>query len=90
MDVKVTAYKERLINAKYFVMFMWQDDDMVVPKETQWFSDWDRQGNEIPLKDQQLYKDDWLGLRTMYEEGRLIFYSGPGKHMDLFTEAIRD
>ena len=69
---------------------MWQDDDMVVPKETQWFSTWDRQGNEIPLKDQQLYKDDWLGLRTMYEEGRLIFYSGPGKHMDLFTESIRD
>ena len=22
-DVKVTAYKDRLINAKYFVMFMW-------------------------------------------------------------------
>jgi len=88
--VKVQAYKERLYNVKYFVLWMWDDDTMCLPKETSWFWDFDRFKRLIPLKETEMWKEDWLGLKAMYEEGRLIFYHGPGGHMDLKLYMMTD
>ena len=33
------------------------------------------------MKDTQLYKEDWIGLRTLDGSGRLVFGSVPGAHM---------
>ncbi|KAK4686219.1 palmitoyl-protein thioesterase, partial [Tremellales sp. Uapishka_1] len=37
----------------------------------------------IELKDQPLYKEDWIGLRALDEKGRLQLEHCPGEHMDL-------
>ena len=60
---------------------MWEDEQYIYPRFSQWFGVLDAEGNEVPLKEQTMYKEDWVGLRTLYESGRLFFYSGPGKHM---------
>jgi palmitoyl-protein thioesterase len=35
------------------------------------------------MKDQDMYKQDWIGLRGLDEKGGLTFESCPGEHMDL-------
>ena len=53
----------------------------VVPRDSSWFSEWD--GAEIvPLRSQRLYVEDWIGLRALDEQGRLLFEDCPGGHMD--------
>ena len=51
------------------------------------------QDNETAdLKSLPLYKEDWLGLKTLDEEGKLVFLEQPGHHMehheDWFTQNI--
>ena len=76
-------YKERLTNVKYFGMWRWVDDYVVVPRDSSWFFSWDEERNPIELKELQMYEEDWVGLRTLYESGRLFFYTGEGDHMHL-------
>ena len=37
-----------------------------------------------------MYEEDWVGLRTLYESGRMWFYHGPGDHMHLEEYMITD
>ena len=54
-----------------------------MPKESEWFGFWNEKRDVILLKDQQGYKEDWIGLKELYESGRLFFYAGLGGHMYL-------
>ena len=38
------------------------------------------------LLETQLYKEDWIGLKTMDEAGKLHFYDIPGGHLQLSME----
>ena len=40
----------------------------------------------IPLREQAMYTEDWLGLRALDESGRLVMAECPGQHM-WFTDA---
>ena len=46
----------------------------------------------VPVQQLALYKEDWLGLRVLEEEGRLVMLEQAGDHMDWqwdwFTENI--
>jgi palmitoyl-protein thioesterase len=48
----------------------------------------------VPLRDQPLYKEDWLGLKRLDEAGGLFFESAPGEHMQFtlrwFEEKVVD
>jgi palmitoyl-protein thioesterase len=54
----------------------------VVPRDSAWFSFFN--GTDlIPLKDQPLYQQDWIGLRQLDEAGKLLMEEAPGEHMQL-------
>jgi len=74
-------YKARITRLEHFRMFKWLDDDVVYPKESEWFGQVDMFGYIIPLEDQPFYKEDWLGLRTLEESGRISKLELPGGHM---------
>eukprot|EP00210_Caulerpa_lentillifera_P003150 g3010.t1 len=78
--VKNDLYKQNLISLKKLVMVRFQDDEMVIPRDSAWFSFYN--GTDlIPLKEQDTYKEDWIGLKTMDEKGKLIFITCPTEHM---------
>lgn len=60
--------------------------DAVVPRDSAWFS-WYNGTSLVPLRQQALYKEDWLGLAAMDRSGRLFMEEVPGGHMqfDLTT-----
>ena len=72
-----------------FVMYIFEDDVTVLPKQSGWFDDVDPETGElIKLRQSTTYKEDWLGLRELDEKGRLVFETTPGEHMRLSDGAV--
>ncbi|KAL2019868.1 hypothetical protein VTK56DRAFT_9130 [Thermocarpiscus australiensis] len=79
---KNETYKKNIMKLENFVMYMFEDDTTVIPKETGWFEEVN--GTEItPLRARTLYSEDWLGLRELDRKGGLKFRTAPGDHMQL-------
>lgn len=86
---KNDQYKENMAKLANFVMYMFEDDTTVIPKETAWFEEVN--GTETtPLRARKLYAEDWLGLRALDRKGGLKFRTAPGDHMQLSEELLRE
>ncbi|RKF82765.1 Palmitoyl-protein thioesterase 1 [Golovinomyces cichoracearum] len=82
-------YKKNLIRLERFVMYMFQDDKTVVPKESGWFAEVN--GSTVtPLQERSLYKEDWLGLKILDEKHALKFHTVPGSHMQLDDNVLEE
>jgi palmitoyl-protein thioesterase len=86
---KNATYRENLERLEKFVMYIFEDDTTVVPKESGWFAEVN--GTEVTLlKDMPIYKEDWLGLQALDRKGALEFKSTPGGHMNLPQTLLED
>ena len=65
------------------MLLMWLDDHVVYPRESEWFGVFDSKGNIVPLQDQDQYKQDYLGMRTLVESNRTTFLTMEGEHMNV-------
>ncbi len=88
-------YKKNLASLKKFVMFLFEDDTMVHPRESSWFGEVSAETQEsVPLRKRQIYKEDWLGLRELDDKGALVFRSITADHMQIpeavLNETMRD
>ncbi|KAF9888140.1 Palmitoyl-protein thioesterase 1 [Aspergillus nanangensis] len=83
-DRKNYTYRDHLLRLNRFAMFMFKDDTLVHPKESVWFAEVNATSGEVvPLRERDLYKEDWLGLKVLDEQGKLDFETVPGGHMEL-------
>ncbi|KAL9001388.1 MAG: hypothetical protein Q9188_005482 [Gyalolechia gomerana] len=88
---KNDTYKANLKKLKKFVMFMFEEDTTVVPKESALFADYNKTSDEVTrLQDRTLYKEDWLGLKWLDEKKRLEFKVAEGGHMQLSEELLKE
>jgi palmitoyl-protein thioesterase len=86
-ELKNQKYKKNLEKLESFVMYLFEDDETVVPMESGWF--WEVNGTDITeLKDRPLYKEDWIGLKTLDKKGALKFKTTPGGHMSLSDKLL--
>jgi len=69
---------------------MWQDDTVIIPKKSSWFAGYDSYHRLVELRDSLDYKEDYIGMKTLDEAGKLYFYSGPGEHMEIHTSWVDD
>lgn len=81
LEIKNANYAKRLSSINKLVMIMFMQDVTVKPKETAWFGFQDEDGEVIELEEQDQYKENWLGLKTMDRDGKLIFDILPGEHV---------
>lgn len=87
--LKNMTYKANMGKLENFVMYMFEDDTTVVPKETSWFGE--VIGEEAtPLRERDLYTQDWIGLRMIDRKGGLHFRSITGEHMQISEQALND
>jgi len=70
---KNATYKKNILSVKNFLMGWSTVDHVLKPRETGWFGVFapNQQEQVIPLEEQEMYKKDWIGLRTLNEDGRL-------------------
>ncbi|KAG9241907.1 palmitoyl-protein thioesterase precursor [Calycina marina] len=85
--LKNKTYEKHMESLEQFVMYMFEDDTTVIPKESGWFAE--VIGEDItPLVDTATYKENWIGLKTLNEKGALSFLTTPGRHMSLSDELL--
>jgi palmitoyl-protein thioesterase len=86
-ELKNETYKRNLAKLERFVMYLFEDDETVIPKETGWFAEVN--GTEItPLRERAIYKEDWLGLEALDKKGALEFKTTEGGHMTLSDKLL--
>ena len=63
---------------------------VVEPRETGHFEFYaPGQDKEIlPLRESQIYLEDWIGLKKMDESGKLHFYDVPGDHLQVSLDFL--
>ncbi|KAJ5475642.1 hypothetical protein N7539_007929 [Penicillium diatomitis] len=89
-ELKNVQYKKNLQSLNVFAMYMFDDDTVVVPKESAVFAEVNStDGTVTPLQERPIYKEDWLGLKALDDQGKLHFKSAPGQHMELSEELLR-
>jgi palmitoyl-protein thioesterase len=86
IDGAEALFKNNLKTLDKFVMVRFEDDDMVIPGKTAWFGFQDEQGVEIPMEKSDLYIQDKIGMKYLNENGRLVFDSWPGRHLQIDLE----
>lgn len=93
-EVKNEEYKKRFGSLEKVMLIKGAIDTVITPRESSWFEIWDEKGKEIvQLEDSKFYKEDFIGLRKLDEEGKVEFVLFEGEHV-MYTpeeyEIIRD
>ncbi|KAH8804717.1 palmitoyl protein thioesterase [Xylogone sp. PMI_703] len=87
-ETKNETYKQNLATLDRFVMYMFEEDETVIPKESGWFAEVN--GTEvIPLRNRTIYEEDWIGLKALDEKGALEFKVTSGGHMRLSSDLLK-
>ena len=89
--IRNNTYKENIQKLERFVMYVFEEDKTVVPKESGWFSEVNETTQKVTrLQDRSMYVEDWLGLRSLDERDRLEFRTIEGGHMQLSEKVLVD
>lgn len=82
------AYANNLASLEKLVLILFREDTTVIPKESSWFGSYAPAGDSapgeptiIPMKQQPLYTEDWIGLRKLDSENRIKFITCEGGHL---------
>ncbi|KAI1758502.1 putative palmitoyl-protein thioesterase precursor [Hypoxylon sp. FL1150] len=85
--LKNETYAKNIADLENFVLYLFENDTTVIPKETSWFEEVN--GTETtPLRARPIYSEDWIGLRALDRKGGLKFKTTPGEHMHLSDEVL--
>ena len=85
LDTINEVYRDKMEQLENFVMVMFNQDEVVVPKESAHFMFY-KPGQDVEvqsLEESSLYEDNLIGLKTLNEEGKLHFYAVDGKHVEI-------
>eukprot|EP01025_Chloroclados_australasicus_P037042 TRINITY_DN3771_c0_g3_i1.p1 TRINITY_DN3771_c0_g3~~TRINITY_DN3771_c0_g3_i1.p1 ORF type:complete len:349 (-),score=23.88 TRINITY_DN3771_c0_g3_i1:153-1109(-) len=77
---KNETYAGNLASLEKFVMVMFLNDTMVVPKESSWFGYYNG-SNLLSMFEQAIYEEDWIGLKQLNDKQALVFINKLGDHL---------
>jgi len=81
------SFKTNFVKVKQFAMIKAMQDTMVFPNEAEWWGEFASGSLKTVLKmeDTPNYMKDNFGLKTVHEDGRIVFNTTAGNHLQ-FTE----
>ena len=81
-------YADRMKTLKKLVLIMYQNDSVLVPRESAWFAVVGNNGRIIPWNKNRMFgKEDRLGLSYLNKNNRTAFWKLPGGHLDYIQNA---
>lgn len=80
-----STYKKRFASLKNLVLIMFDNEKVLVPKETSWFGYYPDGSFNTTLTAQEtkLYTEDWIGLKTLDKAGKVRFINVSGGHLEI-------
>lgn len=88
---KNETYARNIAALERFVMYIFDKDVTVVPKESGWFAEVNSTTGRVEhLRERDLYKEDWLGLKVLDEKKGLVFRNVSGAHMQLTDKMLKE
>ncbi|KAM7274321.1 hypothetical protein ACFE04_028985 [Oxalis oulophora] len=83
-----SMYKKRFTSLDNLVLIMFDHDEVIVPRESSWFGFHPDGsiGPVLPPQKTKLYKEDWIGLRTLDKKGKVKFIRVEGFHLKISIE----
>ncbi|KAJ4848654.1 hypothetical protein Tsubulata_023506 [Turnera subulata] len=80
-----TTYKERFSSLQNLVLIMFENDSVLIPRETSWFGYYPDGAFKpvLPVYETKLYTEDWIGLKSMNEAGKVHFVNVSGGHLGI-------
>jgi len=88
--VKNETYGYHLSSLEKFVMIKFDEDKTVVPSDSSWFGEYNTtSGKHTNLRHRDIYKKDWIGLKTLDEKKGLIFLEAEGRHMQISEDFLK-
>jgi palmitoyl-protein thioesterase len=89
--LKNVTYAKNLAQLDNFVMYVFENDTTVIPKETGWFAYTNTtSGDVVDLRDREIYQEDWIGLKQLDKKGGLHFKTAKGEHMSLGEKVLTE
>ncbi|MCO5597151.1 hypothetical protein L7F22_051227 [Adiantum nelumboides] len=84
-DSRNTTYVERFTSLNQLVLIMFEKDNVLLPRETAWFGYYadGSLSTVLTYNETDLYLEDWIGLRTLDEAGKVSFVSLPRGHLQI-------
>ncbi|KAI8972316.1 Alpha/Beta hydrolase protein [Pilobolus umbonatus] len=82
------TYRNNIIHLNKLVLIQFSQDTMIKPPSTAWFWIEDEEHRVIPIEEQEVYKQDVLGLKTLRERGSLHYLVCPGQHMEISDDYL--
>ncbi|CAK9173281.1 unnamed protein product [Ilex paraguariensis] len=84
-DERNSTYKQRFSSLENLVLIMFEHDTVLIPKETSWFGYYpDGAFNPVlPAQQSKLYTQDWIGLKTLDDAGKVKFINVSGNHLGI-------
>lgn len=82
---KNSTFKKRFTSLQNLVLIMFEHDTVLIPKETSWFGYYPDGFFKpvMPPQETKLYTEDWIGLKTLDDAGRVKFISVAGNHLGI-------
>ena len=81
-DVKDMDIYERFTSLEKVKIIKSKQDTVITPRNSSWFEFYDEEGRDIiPLTQSEFYKKDFIGLRKLMEEGKVIFTEFREEHV---------
>jgi len=75
-------YKSNMQSLANYVVVWSPNDDVIKPPESGKFSVYDTNYDVVPVEKTAMYIEDWLGLRSLAEEGRFNIYETNCSHVE--------
>lgn len=82
------AAKARFTAMNGIMLIMFSEDTMIHPKETAQWGSQDEHGKLVLMKDQDVYKSDVFGLKTVDEAGKIKMVTIKGDHLQFTMEDV--
>lgn len=86
-----STFKERFASLENLVLVMFEQDNVLIPKETAWFGYYPDGAFKpvMPPQETRLYTEDWIGLKTLDESGRVHYVNVSGGHLGISRDDMK-
>ncbi|CAF3355983.1 unnamed protein product [Rotaria socialis] len=90
-EARNEIYRNNMLKLNAFVMTISDIDEVIVPKESGWFMGYKPNSLDVETwNNSRQFTEDLIGLRTLWEQGKIFTFTSHVRHQDVTHEPNRD